>query len=111
MVKSMHFYTKNQIIYIVAVMLSLIQIDMGVRKMDFEIIDRIENGENCYKLLRALFYREHYVIIAQNKTDFCCGSIRAGATEAHRLFCEIASTETPPFCLADILCDFDRQAV
>ncbi len=79
--------------------------------MDFTLIDKKESGEVCYKLLRAVFYRDYYIIIVQSKKEFCCGSIHAASSEAHRLFCEIAASATEPYCLSDILRDYEKQRV
>ena len=77
--------------------------------MDFTLIRKIETDDACYKLLRTNFYRGYYVIIAQSKDDFYCGSLRASKTEAERLFAEIYQSATEPYSLADILNDFAKQ--
>ena len=79
--------------------------------MDFTLIEKREMGDACYKLLRANFYRNYFVIIAQNKKDFYCGSIHASREEAVSLFSEIADSNTDIYCVGDILCDFERQKV
>ncbi len=79
--------------------------------MDFSLIEKREIGGICYKLLKANFYRNYYVIIAQDKTDFYCGSICAERKEAEALFAEIAESNTSVYCISDILCDFERQKV
>lgn len=77
--------------------------------MDFSLIDKRENAGICYKLLKTNFYRNYYVIIAQNKRDFYCGSICASVEEATLLFNEIAESGTNIYTIADILSDFSKQ--
>ncbi len=79
--------------------------------MDFSLIEKREVGGVCYKLLKAIFYRNYYVIIAQDKRDFYCGSIRANREEASELFNEISSGNTDIWCIADILSDFAKQKI
>lgn len=79
--------------------------------MDFTLIEKIEVGGICYKLLRTNFYRNYYVIIAQGKREFYCGSIYAKGDEAHAIFEEIANSCTDIYTIRDILRDFDRQKV
>ena len=79
--------------------------------MDFSLIEKREVGEICYKLLKANFYRNYYVIIAQDKKEFYCGSINANVDEAKSLFEEIVLSHTNIYCIADILCDFNKQKV
>ena len=79
--------------------------------MDFALIERIDNGEICYKLLKTNFYRNCFVIIAQSKTDFYCGSIKADRKSARALFENIAESATEPHTLCDILRDFELQKV
>lgn len=79
--------------------------------MDFTLIEKREIGGICYKLLKSNFYRNYYVIIAQNKKDFYCGSICANRKEAQALFDEIAESNTDIYCVSDILRDFERQKV
>ena len=77
--------------------------------MDFSLIEKREMGGVCYKLLKAVFYRNYYVIIAQDKKDFYCSSIKADREEAYVLFDEIATSNTNIYCISDILCDFAKQ--
>ena len=77
--------------------------------MDFSLIEKCELEGNCYKLLRANFYRNYYVIIVQNKKEFCCGSICANLDEAICFFEKIAQSNTDVYCLSDILNDFAKQ--
>lgn len=77
--------------------------------MDFTLIDKIENEGVCYKLLKTNFYRNYYVIIAQNKREFYCGSICGGRNDAEELFYQIAQSNTDIYCIADILDDFAKQ--
>lgn len=79
--------------------------------MDFSLIEKCEVGGACYKLLRANFYRNYYVIIAQNKREFYCGSICANIEEASLLFNQIAESNTDIYCVADILSDFTKQKI
>ena len=79
--------------------------------MDFTLVEKIEADGFCYKLLKSNFYRNYYVIIAQDKRDFYCGSICAPKDEATALFLEIANSRTDIYCVRDILCEFDRQKV
>lgn len=79
--------------------------------MDFSLSLKKEKGGACYKLLRSNFYRERFVIIAQSRDDFACGSICAGLEEAREIFFEIAESETAPHTLLDILCDMQKQRV
>ena len=76
--------------------------------MDFSLIEKMENDGACYKLLKANFYRDHYVIIVQTKNDFCCGSIRCPRSEILGLFQEIAQSNTDPNTLCDILSDCQK---
>ena len=77
--------------------------------MDFTFIEKIESEGICYKLLKANFYRNYYVIIAQDKTDFACGSIFANLKEARTFLSRIANSNTDIYCLMDILSDFAKQ--
>ena len=79
--------------------------------MDFTLIEKIESGGICYKLLKTNFYRNYYVIIAQDKREFYCGSIYASSEEATALFEEIAKSNTNIYCIADILSDFAKQKI
>lgn len=79
--------------------------------MDFTLIEKYEIGEICYKLLKTNFYRNYYVIVAQTKKDFYCGSFRASVKEARELFSEIANTQTGLYCIADILHDYELQKI
>ena len=79
--------------------------------MDFTLIRKIENGEGCYKLLRANFYRDYYVIIVQNKREFACGSVNMRQCEAEKLLCEMCESLTEPHTLMDILCDMQKQKI
>ncbi len=77
--------------------------------MDFTQIKKMEISGVCYKLLKANFYRNYYVIIAQDKREFYCGSICASIEEASELFDEIALGNTNIYCISDILSDFNKQ--
>ena len=79
--------------------------------MDFTLIEKCEVGDTCYKLLKSNFYRNYYVIIAQDKRNFSCGSIFATRKEADELFYEIAGTNTDIYSLMDILSDFSKQKI
>ncbi|MBQ7872725.1 MAG: hypothetical protein IJ360_01985 [Clostridia bacterium] len=79
--------------------------------MDFTFVEKIENDGICYKLLRSNFCKGYYIIIAQGKRDFSCGSVFGEKDEIASLFNEIATSYTPPFALRDILMDFEKQAV
>ena len=79
--------------------------------MDFTLIEKCEVGDICYKLLKANFYRNYYVIIAQDKRNFSCGSICATREEADEFFYEIAGTNTDIYSLMDILSDFAKQKI
>lgn len=79
--------------------------------MDFSLIEKRIVGDICYKLLKTNFYRNYYVIIAQDKTNFYCGSVRASREDIEALFREIADSNTDIYCISDILCDFERQKV
>lgn len=79
--------------------------------MDFTLIKKREYDGICYKLLKTNFYRNYYVIIAQDKREFYCGSICADRNEAEALFEEIASSYTDIDCVSYILSDFEGQKV
>jgi hypothetical protein len=79
--------------------------------MDFSLIKKRESGGVCYKLLKTNFYRNYFVIIAQDKAEFYCGSICSTMKEANALFDEIVSSDTDIYCVADILSDFAKQKV
>ena len=79
--------------------------------MDFTLIKKVEKDDACYKLLKTNFYRDHFLIIAQNKEDFYCGSIKASRKCAEELFESISESATEPYVLADILRDFIMQKV
>ena len=79
--------------------------------MDFTVIEKCEMGSTCYKLLKANFYRNYYIIIAQDKREFYCGSLYANREEAISLFNEIAQSNTDIYCVADILSDFAKQKI
>ena len=79
--------------------------------MDFTVIKKLEYDGVCYKLLKANFYRNYYVIIAQDKNEFSCGSICANMEQADLLFNQIAQSETQVYCLLDILSDFAKQKI
>ena len=76
--------------------------------MDLTLIKKINCGEICYKLSRATFYKGYYVIIAQTRKDFYCGSFKSSKENAEKLFDEICETLTEPYCLCDILSDFEK---
>ena len=77
--------------------------------MDLTLINKVENGEFCYKLFRSTFYKGYYVIIAQTKKEFYCGSFVSSKDGAEKLFLDICETATEPYCIADILSDFQKQ--
>ena len=79
--------------------------------MDFTLIEKTDVANICYKLLKANFYRNYFVIIAQDRRDFYCGSIYASKQEALELFRELAESKTDIYCVSDILRDFQRQKV
>ena len=79
--------------------------------MDFSLIEKREEDGVCYKLLKTMFYRDYFVIIAQDKKNFYCGSVHATFEEAYELFSEIASTNTDVGCIADILLDFSKEKI
>lgn len=79
--------------------------------MDFTVIKKFEIDGVCYKLLKTNFYRNYYVIIAQDRREFYCGSIYAKRDEAELLFDEISQSGTNIYCVADILSDFSKQKV
>ena len=79
--------------------------------MDFTLIEKCVMGEICYKLLKANFYRNYFVIIAQTKKDFYCGSFASTLDEARELFYEITNTNTELYTIADILRDFGVQKI
>jgi hypothetical protein len=79
--------------------------------MDFALIMKREDGKRCYKLLRSNFYRGYFVIIAQDKSEFACGSISGSTDFAIEIFLEIATSRTDPSTLHDILYDLERQEV
>lgn len=77
--------------------------------MDLTLIEQREQGEHCYKLMRATFYRSHYVIIAQSKREFSCASFTASHNEALQLFRNVAESETEPYTLPDIVSDAQKS--
>lgn len=79
--------------------------------MDFTLIEKIDFENICYKLLKTNFYRNYYVIVAQNKREFYCGSICSSRDEAINLFEEIAYSNTDVCCIADVLEDFMKQKI
>ena len=79
--------------------------------MDFTLIERTEVGDICYKLLKTNFYRNYFVIVAQTKKDFYCGSFCSSLDAARKIFFEIADSRTDPYCIADILRDFEMQKI
>lgn len=81
----------------------------GGTDMDFTLIEQQERGANCYKLMRATFYRSHYVIIVQSKHDFACSSFQSERSEAIELFRMISESDTEPYTLADIISDHEKS--
>ena len=79
--------------------------------MDFSLVLKREDSGRCYKLLRSNFYRGYFVIIAQDKSDFACGSFRGSVDYAIEIFSEIAQSMTDPSTLSCILYDLERQGV
>ena len=79
--------------------------------MDFTLISKKENRGICYKLLKANFYRNYYVIIAQSRDDFSCGSFHRPFDEAIVVFDEICDSSTEPYTLMGILQDIDNQRI
>ena len=79
--------------------------------MDFTLIEKTQRDKTCYKLLKTNFYRNYYVFIVQNDSDFCCCSVFAQREEAHLLFEEIVGTNTEPHTLADIVADRQKQLI
>lgn len=77
--------------------------------MDITFIKKEEVCGICYKLFRATFFHNYYVIIAQTKKDFFCGSFSASKDNANQLFSEIAQSATDPFTIGDILSDYAKQ--
>lgn len=77
--------------------------------MDLTLIKKVENTGICYKLFRATFCKGYYAIIAQTKKEFFCGSFASDKASAERLFDEICDSSTEPYCLRDILSDFEKQ--
>lgn len=77
--------------------------------MDLTLIEQEEHGAYCYKLLRATFYRDHYVIIAQGKRDFACASFCSKQARALEFFRTVAETETEPYTLSDIVSDLQKS--
>lgn len=79
--------------------------------MDLTLIKKVEVMGIGYKLFRATFYKGYFVIIAQTKKDFFCGSFASSKSEAERFFTEICESATEPYCLADIISDFEKQKI
>ena len=77
--------------------------------MDFTLLQKIENCGICYKFMKATFYYGYYAIIAQTKKEFYCSSFASNREDAQALFCEIAESATEPYCIADIIRDFEKQ--
>lgn len=79
--------------------------------MDFNLVKKVELCGICYKLLKANFYRDYYVIIVQTRHDFYCGSFKASRSGALEFFDEVSKSRTEPYVLSDILRDIERQKV
>ena len=77
--------------------------------MDLTLIQKEEVCGICYKLFRATFFHNYYVIIAQTKKEFFCESFSANKDDAKQLFSEIAQSATEPFTISDILSDYTKQ--
>ncbi len=77
--------------------------------MDLTLLEKREKGGICYKLFKANFHYDCYVMLAQTKNEFYCGSFKANAEQANRLLNEIAESETEVYCISDILADFQKQ--
>lgn len=77
--------------------------------MDLTLLQKAERGGICYKLFKANFHYDHYVILAQTKDDFYCGSFSSTADRAREIFFEISESETDVFCIADILSDLEKE--
>lgn len=79
--------------------------------MDLTLIKKVEIDGICYKLLRVIFYKGYFAIIVQNKREFCCTSFSATLSQAEELFDEISASTTEPYCIRDIISDFEKQNV
>lgn len=77
--------------------------------MDFDFIEKRQVNGISYKLYRATFCRGYFVISAQSKNEFSCGSICSSAEGAKHLLDEIASSETEVHTLVDLLRDFQMS--
>lgn len=77
--------------------------------MDLTLLKKKENGEICYKLFKANFHYDCYVMLAETKNEFYCGSFKSSAEQAKQLLNEIAESETEVYCISDILTDFQKQ--
>lgn len=79
--------------------------------MDLTLLERKENNGVCYKLFKANFHYDYYVILAQTKNEFYCGSFSATLDEAKRTLYELSDSETEVFCVADIIADLQKQSL
>lgn len=77
--------------------------------MDMTLLEKNERGGICYKLFKANFHYDCYVILAQDSNEFYCGSFNGTFDEASTLFSEICESVTDVFCIADILSDLQKQ--
>lgn len=77
--------------------------------MDLTLLKKIESGGVCYKLFKANFHYDYYVILAQSRDEFYCGSFSSSEARARDLLAEIAESETEVFCIEDIISDFRKQ--
>ena len=64
-----------------------------------------------YRLDRVLGYGNCFVITVKDKSDFFCGSIIGERERVIALLCELASSGTPPYAVAEILRDAQLNKV
>ena len=78
--------------------------------MDFTLIEKRDNGNIYYKLLKATFYKGYFAIIAQNKKEFFCSSFACENVQlAKNFFYEICESNTEIYTLHDIISDYEKH--
>lgn len=80
---------------------------------DFEVCDkRMSEEKSEFTLFRSEKYSNCFLITVCDENDFACGSVYSNTINAVKeLFDEMCDSDTPAYCLPDIIADFSKKVL
>lgn len=80
---------------------------------DFEVYDNKMSKEKIeFTLFKSEKYSNCFLITVCDENNFACGSVYSKTINTVKeLFDEICDSDTPAYCLSDIVADFNKKAL